>query len=302
MFTHFDHKIVRKMTAVFGTLFNNIKIKRYDASGNTTGTMIVPLSYSPKQKWYQAVFSPNATTENNYGIKIPSMGFELTNMIYDTTRKLSKFDKLRSGSIANNSYESGFLGPPYNVDYTLYLFANKTSDWSQVIEQIIPNFNPTLNVPVKMVTNAASGESYIQDVHVTLNSVAPDPNFYGDFRTRSTYTWTMNFTMTVTFQGRMAEPSGIIGGSAISDTPTNDGSLTIGQSYIILTVGTSDFTTVGASSNTVGTIFTATGTDAGGNGTVAEIDTSIFIRFYIDDDGNMTIESDDVPVSTYEYP
>jgi len=60
--------------------------------------------------------------------------------------------------------------------------------------------------------------------------------------------------------------------TAINPATVNDGSLVVGCGYKIVTVGTSDFTTIGASANTVGIIFTATGTDAGGNGTLNAID------------------------------
>lgn len=215
MFQHFDHKIIRKLTAVFGTLFNNIQIVRYDADGKQTNTIIVPIRYAPKQKWYSSVFAANDDRLDNeaYSVKVPSMGFELGSLIYDTTRKLSKFNKVRDGNLSDNSLILGYLGAPYTVDFTLYVFADKTSDWTQIIEQIIPNFNPTLNVPVRIVHNEVNGQYVVQDVHITLVSVNPDQNMYGDFRTRGTYTWNLSFTMNVIFQGVMNEPGGIIGGA-----------------------------------------------------------------------------------------
>jgi hypothetical protein len=61
-----------------------------------------------------------------------------------------------------------------------------------------------------------------------------------------------------------------IGTSAPNSSPDSlgAGSLVTGTVYQILTVGSSDFTAVGASANTVGTIFTATGTTTG-TGTVS---------------------------------
>jgi hypothetical protein len=61
-----------------------------------------------------------------------------------------------------------------------------------------------------------------------------------------------------------------VGTSAPNASPatTAAGSLVAGSTYQILTVGTSDFTLVGASANTIGTIFTATGTTTG-DGTVS---------------------------------
>lgn len=215
MFQHFDHRIIRKLTAVFGTLFNNVQIIRYDANGKQTNTITVPIRYAPKQKWYQSVFAANDDRLDNpaYAIKAPSMGFELGSLLYDTTRKLNKFHKIRDGALSNNSLIQGYIGAPYTLEYTLYVFANKTSDWTQIIEQIIPNFNPTFNVPVRIVHNESSDGYIVQDIHITLTSVAPDQNMYGDFRTRGTYTWNLSFTMNVVFQGMMNEPSGVIGGA-----------------------------------------------------------------------------------------
>ena len=81
-------------------------------------------------------------------IKLPTMGFELTSMAYDTTRKLSHLNKVRQGSIISDNRIEGYTPPPYTMDYSLYCFSNKTTDWSQVVEQIIPHFNPTFNIPV----------------------------------------------------------------------------------------------------------------------------------------------------------
>jgi hypothetical protein len=56
---------------------------------------------------------------------------------------------------------------------------------------------------------------------------------------------------------------------SITNTVTvNDGSLVVGTVYTITFVGTSDFTLVGAATNTIGTVFTATGVGGAGTGTV----------------------------------
>lgn len=212
MFEHFTHQIIRRATAVFGTLFNNVKIKRYDDTGNTTETMTVPLRYAPKNKWYARVFEErqDSVSGPDYAIKSPSMGFEMTSMLYDTSRKLNRLNQIRNGSI-NTGQVQGYIGAPYTMSFQLYVFANKTADWTQIIEQIIPNFNPTLNIPVKMIHNDENDESIIQDVHITLTSVAPDQNMYGDFRQRQTYTWTLSFDMNISFYGKYGSPDSAIG-------------------------------------------------------------------------------------------
>lgn len=65
----------------------------------------------------------------------------------------------------------------------------------------------------------------------------------------------------------------------IGDAPTSvaAGALVTGTEYVITSVGTTDFTTAGASANTVGTVFVATGT-ALGNGTVDTVEVTAYLK------------------------
>lgn len=221
MFSYFSHQIVRKASAVFGTLFNNVKIKRFDGSGNVTETMTVPLRYAPKSKWYSRVFAGNRPEQgesSDYALKVPSMGFELSSLLYDTSRKVNRLNRIREGSVTAGTQIAGYAGAPYAMDFNLYIFANKTADWTQIIEQIVPNFNPTLNIPVRMVHNDSSGNDLVQDIHITLVSVSPDQNMYGDFRERQTYTWNLSFTMHLNIFGKYDTPDSTIGGAAVGGT------------------------------------------------------------------------------------
>ena len=210
--TYFYNDIIRTVTAVFGTLFNDISIKRLNSSGSTTSVQKVPLRYAPKQKWYSRVFeNASDTVKGDFAIKLPTMGFELTSIAYDTTRKLSHLNKVRQGSIISDNRIEGYTPPPYTMDYSLYCFSNKTTDWSQVVEQIIPHFNPTFNIPVKLIRT--TNQTIVQDLHITLNSVSPDNNYQGDFRTRDTFVWNLDFTLNTSFAGLFTTPSAVIKGA-----------------------------------------------------------------------------------------
>ena len=85
---HFYHETIKRAVSVFGTLFNNISIKRPDGT-----TMKVPLAYGPRQKWIarlqqQAELGMAGTPRT--AISLPRMGFELSSIEYDGSRKLSK--------------------------------------------------------------------------------------------------------------------------------------------------------------------------------------------------------------------
>jgi len=57
-------------------------------------------------------------------------------------------------------------------------------------------------------------------------------------------------------------------------TPANAGNFVVGQSYTIDSIGTTDFTVIGAASNTIGVIFTASGAGSGSGTAIANTTTA----------------------------
>ena len=89
---HFYHKTIRNTVIAFGTIFNNINIKRLDASGNPLQNIRVPLSYSPKEKFLARLDAQSDLTgdDSKVSITLPRMSFEITGYNYDAYRKLNK--------------------------------------------------------------------------------------------------------------------------------------------------------------------------------------------------------------------
>ena len=96
---HFYHSTIKRAVSVFGTLFNNISIKRPD------GEFIkVPLAYGPRQKWIarlqqDADLGLDGSTRT--ALSLPRMGFELTSIDYDGTRKLTKKTQYKKANTDN---------------------------------------------------------------------------------------------------------------------------------------------------------------------------------------------------------
>jgi len=68
--THFYHETVKRSVSIFGTLFNNITIKKTKSDGTVLSQQIVPISYGPKQKWLESIKSPlNDAKENSNDVK-----------------------------------------------------------------------------------------------------------------------------------------------------------------------------------------------------------------------------------------
>lgn len=187
---HFYHRITRKLVVSFGTIFNNLKLYRYDKSGTTEIERInVPLSYATKEKFWQRITQdPNLTREVE--MTLPRMSFELNSISYDPLRKTSSFIK----QFAVNTVDGGVTSvtsAPYNFDFTLQVYVRNIEDGTQIIEQILPYFSPDYTISVNLV----EGTDLNTDIPIVLNSVSYDmSNDTGQADELRVIIWTMTFS------------------------------------------------------------------------------------------------------------
>ena len=188
--TQFYHETIRKMVVSFGTIFNNINIVRKDNNGTIIQKMKVPLAYGPKQK-FLARLDQDADLTSKVAITLPRLGFEIQNMSYDTSRKLNriqKFKKVKSGS--TDQLESQFMPVPYNLDFELFAMAKQSDDALQIIEQILPYFQPDYTVTI----NDMADMGIKRDVPIILNSIQYEDSYRGTFTERRAIIYTLSFT------------------------------------------------------------------------------------------------------------
>ena len=188
--TQFYHETIRKMVVSFGTIFNNINIVRKDNNGTIIQKMKVPLAYGPKQK-FLARLDQDADLTSKVAITLPRIGFEIQNMAYDTARKLNrvqKFKKVKSGK--TDQIESQFMPVPYNLDFELFIMAKQSDDALQIIEQILPFFQPEYTITV----NDNLDMKQKRDVPIVLTGIDYEDNYEGDFTTRRAIIYTLSFT------------------------------------------------------------------------------------------------------------
>ena len=215
---------VRKAIVAFGNMFNNITIQRTDADGNVVQLQKVPLSYSPKQKFLTKIRQqPNVDTQN-VQVLLPRMGFEMVSLEYDPNRKISPIQQSRtinSSTAANAQYAP----TPYNINMILYVYAKNQDDGLQVIEQILPYFNPDYNLTIKAVPQL----NIKNDLPIILNSLGFEDDYEGDLTTRRSIIWTLSFVMKLNFYGPVSK-QGII--KKTTSNIFNDAELTSQQQII----------------------------------------------------------------------
>ena len=187
----FYHETIRKLVIAFGSLFNNIVLVRKNNSGVITQTMKVPLAYGPKQK-FLARLRQDPNLDNKVSITLPRISFEIGALTYDPTRKLNrvqKFKKTKSGS--NKQLDSQFMPVPYNITFTLSVMSKNSDDSLQIVEQILPYFQPDYTITLK--DNVDMDTS--RDVPVILNNISYEDSYEGDFASRRAIIYTLDFTL-----------------------------------------------------------------------------------------------------------
>ena len=201
----FYHETVRNIIVAFGTMFNNLQIVRKDNSGTVTQAMKVPLAYGPKQKWLTRL-DADPSLANSVAITLPRLGFEIGSLTYDSTRKLNrvqKFKKVKSASSDANKLDTQFMPVPYNMDITLYAMAKNSDDALQMVEEILPFFQPDYTLTL----NDMADMGIKRDVPIILNSVSYEDNYQGDFESRRAIIYTLAFTLKFYLYGPVTSTS-----------------------------------------------------------------------------------------------
>ena len=187
----FYHETMRKVVVAFGTMFNNINIVRTNSSGAVTQSMKVPLAYGPKQKFLTRL-REDPNLNKKVALTLPRIGFEISGIAYDPSRKLNSIQKFKktNNSDSGKTMSSQFMPVPYNMDFELVVMAKQSDDALQIVEQILPFFQPDYTITLN--DNTSMGTT--RDVPIILTGVTYSDEYEGSFEDRRVLTYTMSFT------------------------------------------------------------------------------------------------------------
>ena len=200
--TYYYHEIMRKTIVAFGTLFNQIYIRHDDSSGNTYSDLKVPLAYGPSQK-FLARLEQQEDLNKPVQITLPRMSFEMNNIQYDSTRKVGITQTFKAVDKNTSAVKKVFMPVPYNVGFELNILTKLNDDALQIVEQILPYFQPSFNVTIDLINSI--GEK--RDVPIVLDSISFQDDYEGDFSTRRALIYTLRFTAKTYLFGPVADSS-----------------------------------------------------------------------------------------------
>ena len=186
----FYHETIRKVVVAFGSMFNDIHLVRKDNSGSITQSMKVPLAYGPRQK-FLARLREDADLTKQVAVTLPRIGFEISGMSYDPGRKLNRvqqFKKVKGSK--STQLDTQYMPVPYNIEFSLYIMAKQSDDALQIVEQILPYFQPDYTVSL----NDNTDMGIKRDVPIVLSAVNYEDTYEGDFTSRTTIIYTLTFT------------------------------------------------------------------------------------------------------------
>jgi hypothetical protein len=193
--TYSYHEIFRKTVVAFGTLFNNIELRRNDE------VMKVPLAYGPKAKFLARLDQVPDPTNKRVQITLPRISFEINGITYDSSRKVSPTQKIAIPT-SNTKNKNVFMPVPYNLGFELAIISKNQEDGLQILEQILPYFQPHYNLSVKLLPSM----NEVKDVPVVLQNIDYEDDYEGDFSTRRAIIYTLQFSVKTYLYGPVTEP------------------------------------------------------------------------------------------------
>lgn len=205
MFEYFYNEIFRSVIIGFGSMFNGIEIQHKNESDNTVSTLRVPLAYGPTQK-FLARIEQQANLNKGTQMSLPRMSFEFTDLQYDPTRKSTQTQQFVVKNSTGSEIKKGYVPVPYNMTIQLSIMTKLNDDMLQIIEQILPYFQPSYNLPINFLGDFKEK----RDVPIQLEGISMEDDYEGNFETRRALVYTLRFTAKTFLFGPLSDVSGDI--------------------------------------------------------------------------------------------
>lgn len=199
MFDYFYWQSIKTGIEFFGSYFNNLIIKRKAVDDDSILKEIkVPIIYSNKDKLIARYTRRGNDAEDINDVistTLPRMGFEITDLVYDSNTILNKMYKIYGYNRLNdlnslndltieeienvpieefttNKPVKIFTPVPYNMEISLFLLTDREEDYQNILEKILPEFTPTLYKSIKyqfLPDNITVPADIIERFQITLD-------------------------------------------------------------------------------------------------------------------------------------
>tara|TARA_B100000953_G_scaffold227246_1_gene188831 strand:- start:161 stop:856 length:696 start_codon:yes stop_codon:yes gene_type:complete len=183
--TTFYHGTTKKLIVAFGSVFNNIHVQRKESDGTLLKDIRVPLAYESRKKYLARLIQDSVKNR-----QVPRMGFIMTGMESDYSRSVNQMNEYRFTQAGDTGKATIMYTPiPYNYNFTLDVYVDYMDDGLQIIEQILPYFQPDFNVVMEEVPQL----ELKRDIPIELTGLTLGDEFEGDFSEQRIVNWNLDF-------------------------------------------------------------------------------------------------------------
>lgn len=183
MITYYYPRTIRQISVALLNMFNDMKVIKYDKDGNILFDKNVPITWGPVEKYHfdriedHYVDADGVQHNIKYYEQLPRLALVLNGIVYDSDRATgvnqwrSWFkESLDLTDTEIDTIVTDYQPTPYNYNFTLYIKTDSTDFLAQILENILPYFNPSLQLRVKEF----SFLNVERDLQVTMDGVNPE--------------------------------------------------------------------------------------------------------------------------------
>lgn len=145
------HGTIRKYTAALLDFFNNIEVQYSDSNSNVISKN-VPLVFSSKEKATMLEqHVSDQLIQGNYNV-LPRGSLSLVTMAKAEQRVQNKNLKINKRQ-GDTTFDYMYNSVPYEFTFQLDYMCRGMNEATQIIEQLAPKFNPTVNIDIWDASN-----------------------------------------------------------------------------------------------------------------------------------------------------
>ncbi|ULA52680.1 proximal tail sheath stabilization protein [Enterobacter phage vB-EclM_KMB20] len=180
---------------MLGDLFSNIQVQRMREDIGKT-YIRVPITYASKEHFMMKLNKWTSVNNEDGPAKVetilPRINLHLVDMMYNPTYKTGQLNR---SAMSNPNSKTGTISQynptPIKMIFELGIFTRHQDDMFQIVEQIMPYFQPHFNTTMtELFENEITFE---RDIRITFQSISIDEQIDGDKQSRRRLEWSIMF-------------------------------------------------------------------------------------------------------------
>lgn len=189
MTPYFFFGVLRKTLIQFLDTFNDIQVARYHPNTTTVRKYVeVPIKLWSKEKAWKWL------NERKDDESLPIMNVEMNSIDYASDRQTDPKFTFNTATPSAGTVTKVLSPIPYNIGLSLHIWTKYMIDADQILEQILPFFNPYIVLKINIPELSTTYE-----VKVVLQSAMPEIEAEMDDEDYRVIKWTLDFLVHATF-------------------------------------------------------------------------------------------------------